>query len=274
MRRPAAPAEPAPPLDEDDDDRPIGRVLSRREVLALLGAAAGATALAACNPLGSSSGTSVASASAASTTAVGSTTASGGMPACIVRPALTEGPYFVDEMLQRTDIRSDPTTATISEGKQLDITFAVSRISGTDCVPLEGALVDVWQCDAVGVYSDVQGAVGKKFLRGYQLTDSTGHAKITTIYPGWYHGRTVHIHFKIRTSPQADQAHEFTSQLFFDDALSDEVFKNAPYNSKGSRGTRNEGDGIYQQSGGQLTLAPTPSGDGYAATLEIGVQLA
>ena len=280
MPRAAAPDEPSPPVD-DDDDRPVGRVLSRREVLALFGAAAGATAIAACNPGslvgGTSSGSAApsasASAAAAASSAAASNAASGGVPACIVRPALTEGPYFVDEMLQRSDIRSDPATGAMSEGKQLDITFAVSRISGTDCVPLEGALVDVWQCDAVGVYSDVAAAQGQKFLRGYQLTDSTGTAKITTIYPGWYPGRTVHIHFKIRTSPDADRAHEFTSQLFFDDGLSDEVFKNAPYSTKGSRGTRNDSDGIFQQSGGQLTLAPTPSGDGYAATFEIGVQV-
>jgi protocatechuate 3,4-dioxygenase beta subunit len=273
------PAAPAPRFDEDDDDRPIGRVLTRREILALFGMATGAAALAACNPAALASATAASSATpgaraSASGAAVAASGASRGLPSCIVRPALTEGPYFVDDMLQRTDIRPDPTTGALPEGRQLDITFAVSRISGTDCVPLEGALVDVWQCDGLGAYSDVGAAQGQKFLRGYQLTDSTGIASITTIYPGWYQGRTVHIHFKIRTSPQADQAHEFTSQLFFDDALSDEVYKNAPYNRRGSRTTHNADDGIYQQSGGQLTLAPTVTGDGYAATFEIGVQLA
>jgi protocatechuate 3,4-dioxygenase beta subunit len=177
-------------------------------------------------------------------------------------------------MLHRTDIRSDPATGQVSDGAQLDLTFVVSRVSGTGCVPLEGALVDVWQCDAQGVYSDVQSAQGEKFLRGYQLTDSTGTARITTIYPGWYPGRAVHIHFKIRTEPQADEAHEFTSQLFFDDALSDEVFKSAPYSERGTRTTRNDADGIYQQSNAQLTLAPARNGSAYAATFDVGVQLA
>jgi protocatechuate 3,4-dioxygenase beta subunit len=271
-------SNPAP--SGDDDDRPVGRVLTRREVLALLGATAGATALAACAPgsPGGEAASESASAAAARPSAAAASASAGGsagsVPSCVVRPALTEGPFFVDEMLQRTDIRADPGTGRLSEGAQLDLTFLVSRISGSDCVPLEGALVDVWQCDALGVYSDVQGAQGTKFLRGYQLTDSTGMARITTIYPGWYQGRTVHIHFKIRTQPQADRAHEFTSQLFFDDALSDEVFKSAPYSGRGSRTTRNDQDGIYQQSSGQLTLTPSRSGSTYAATFEVGVQLA
>jgi protocatechuate 3,4-dioxygenase beta subunit len=265
-----------PPLD--DDDKPIGRVLTRREVLALFGAAAGAGVLAACSPgslVGGSPSPSAASAagSASTTASAAATSGSGVLPACIVRPALTEGPYFVDEMLQRSDIRSDPSDGSVRPGVPLALTFMVSHVQGTSCTPFAGALVDVWHCDATGVYSDVAGAEGKKFLRGYQLTDANGAAKFATIYPGWYQGRAVHIHFKIRTAPDADSAHEFTSQLFFDDGLSDAVFANAPYNSKGQRTTRNANDGIFGGSGGQLTLAPTPSGDGYAATFDIGVQI-
>ena len=202
---------------------------------------------------------------------------SGALPACIVRPALTEGPYFVDEMLNRSDIRSDPGSGAVSAGAPLAVAFAVSRIDGTSCIPLVGALVDVWQCDALGVYSDVNdpgfSTKGKKFLRGYQLTDATGVARITTIYPGWYQGRTVHIHFKVRTDPQADAAHEFTSQLFLDDALTDVVHAQPPYASKGPRTLRNDGDGIFRQGGDQLLLAASKSGNGYAATFPIGVQI-
>jgi protocatechuate 3,4-dioxygenase beta subunit len=271
-----------PPLPAilDDDDRPIGRVLTRREVLALFGAAAGAGVLAACSPSSlvsasaSPAATSVASAAATAATSAAAASASAAIPACVVRPALTEGPYFVDEMLQRSDITPDPSDGSVRPGVPLALTFMVSNVQGSSCAPLVGALVDVWHCDAVGVYSDVAGSQGTKFLRGYQLTDANGAARFATIYPGWYQGRAVHIHFKIRTSPGADSAHEFTSQLFFDDGLSDAVFAKQPYSTKGQRTTRNANDSIFGGSGGQLTLAPTPSGDGYAATFDIGVQIA
>jgi protocatechuate 3,4-dioxygenase beta subunit len=269
---------PTPPI-LDDDDRPIGRVLTRREVLALFGAAAGAGVLAACSPSSlvsasaSPAATSAASAAATAATAAAAASASAAIPACVVRPALTEGPYFVDEMLQRSDITSDPSDGSVRPGVPLALTFMVSNVQGSSCAPFVGALVDVWHCDATGVYSDVAGSQGTKFLRGYQLTDANGAAHFATIYPGWYQGRSVHIHFKIRTAPQADSAHEFTSQLFFDDGLSDAVFAKQPYSARGQRTTRNANDSIFGASGGQLTLAPTPSGDGYAATFDIGVQI-
>jgi protocatechuate 3,4-dioxygenase beta subunit len=84
---------------------------------------------------------------------------------------------------------------------------------------------------------------GQKWLRGYQVTDANGVAQFTTIYPGWYSGRAVHIHFKIRTSLE-DNGYEFTSQFFFGDSLSDQVFANAPYTSKGQRDRLNDDDDI------------------------------
>jgi protocatechuate 3,4-dioxygenase beta subunit len=267
---------PPTPMILDDDDRPIGLVLTRREVLALFGAAAGAGVLAACSPgslVSGSAGPAATSAASVAATAAAAASGSVAVPACVVRPALTEGPYFVDEMLQRSDITSDPSDGSVRPGVPLALSFMVSNVQETACTPLVGALVDVWHCDAEGVYSDVAGSQGTKFLRGYQLTDANGAARFATIYPGWYQGRAVHIHFKIRTSPQADSAHEFTSQLFFDDGLSDAVFAKEPYSAKGQRNTRNANDGIFGASGGQLTLASTPSGDGYAATFDIGVQL-
>jgi protocatechuate 3,4-dioxygenase beta subunit len=141
-------------------------------------------------------------------------------------------------------------------------------VTGSACVALDGAMVDVWHCDALGAYSDVENARGQKFLRGFQKTDASGSAKFTTIYPGWYQGRAVHIHFKIRPT----SASEFTSQLFFEDALSTEVFAQAPYSQKGTQGiTRNAQDGIFQRSQGKLTLSVTKSGNTYAATFDIGI---
>ena len=91
---------------------------------------------------------------------------------------------------------------------------------------------------------------GHDYLRGYQHTDASGKATITTIYPGWYQGRAVHIHFKIRTDAEAASGLEFTSQLFFDDALSAQVFASGVYASKGAPDQLNASDGIYQQSQG------------------------
>jgi protocatechuate 3,4-dioxygenase beta subunit len=113
--------------------------------------------------------------------------------------------------------------------------------------------------------------VGQNFLRGYQVTDANGGVAFTTVYPGWYRGRTVHIHFKIRTDPAATSGLEFTSQLFFDESIRAEVFAQAPYSGRGTQDTNNAADGIYQQGGTQLLLTPTRTGAGYAAVFDIGV---
>lgn len=190
---------------------------------------------------------------------------------CVVRPQLTEGPYFVDEKLNRSDIRTDPTTGAARPGVPLILNFNVSATSGSSCVPLPNAYVDVWHCDALGTYSDVTGAVGRKYLRGYQVTDSNGAAQFTTIYPGWYSGRAVHIHFKIRMFSGSQKTYEFTSQFFFPDSINQQVYTQSPYNSKGNPDTPNSRDGIYNGGGSQLLLTPTASGQGYAATLDISL---
>lgn len=198
-------------------------------------------------------------------------------PACIVRPQQIEGPYFVDERRQRSDIRADPADGAVQPGVPLQLTFTVTRLSGSACTPLTGAQIDLWQCNALGVYSDVTDpdfrTVGQQFLRGYQVTDTTGTAQFVTIYPGWYHGRTVHQHFKIRTTPAAPQGYAFTSQLYFDDALTDRVHAQAPYARKGPRTVRNADDGIFAEGGEHLVLSLTAHGEGYAATFAIGLQV-
>jgi protocatechuate 3,4-dioxygenase beta subunit len=261
-------------IELDDDDRPVGRFLSRREVLALFGAG-GVAVVAACGPgaTGSPSATGSAAA-AASGTAGGSASSSAvaGAPSCVVVPELTEGPYYVDTDLERADIRPDTTTGESVEGATLTLNWVVSQIDGTSCIPLEGAVVDVWQCDALGEYSGVEGDSGN-FLRGVQRTDAAGRASFTTVYPGWYQGRAVHIHFKVRTDPDATEGFELTSQLFFDDALSREVFTSRePYSEKGEQDRPNSQDQIYNASDGTTLLDVQPSGDGYAATFSIAVQ--
>lgn len=252
--------------DQLNDDAPIGRILTRREALALLGATAGGVLLVACVPSVLTSTSPVATSSG---------TGAPTIPECVVRPELTEGPYFVDEKLNRSDIRSEPGTGVMSAGVPLALAFVVWNVNGSSCGPLASAVVDVWHCDGLGIYSDVDdpggSTVGQKFLRGYQLTGTDGAAAFTTIYPGWYSGRAVHIHFKIRTEPDAANGTEFTSQLFFDDALTDVVHERDPYVDTGARDTRNGDDDIFRQSGGQMTLAPAQVADGYAVTFNIGV---
>lgn len=244
-------------MNVDNDDRQVGHLLTRREALTALGAA-GALVLLRCSR-GSSS------------------PSNDPLPACVVRPEQTEGPYFVDELLNRVDIRSDPGTGDVRPGVPLDLTFHVSRVAEAACTPLAGALVDVWHCDHRGVYSDVVDprfdTIGRKFLRGYQITDDDGVARFTTVFPGWYQGRTVHIHFKIRSAPEAAPGFEFTSQLYFDDELTDRIHALAPYSEKGRRTRRNADDGIYRRGGSQLTLDTTRRGDGLTAAFDIALQL-
>lgn len=276
---PPGTAAPAQIDDPDDDDRLIGRVLSRREVLALMGLASVGVVAAACAP--GATGSAVASGTAAAShgasagpsasAAIASATANP-LPACVVVPELTEGPYYVDEKIERSDIRIDSADGAAVDGALLRIHWVVSQVEGSACIPLEGVLVDVWHCDALGNYSDVQGEVGHDYLRGYVHTDADGKATITTIYPGWYSGRAVHIHFKIRTDPGEASGFEFTSQLFFDDAFSEQVYSTGVYASKGPQDVQNADDGIYQQSQGLTLLDVVPDGDVLAATFEIAVQ--
>jgi len=258
----------------DDDDRPIGRILSRREVLSLLG---GTALIAACAPATLSPSATATSAGTAAATAAPAASNVVALPSCVVRPALTEGPYFVDEKLNRSDIRSDPSTNAVKPGVTLALTFVVSKVSGSSCAALANATVDAWHCDALGAYSDVRdpsvgSTKGSRFLRGYQTTDANGKAAFTTIWPGWYQGRAVHVHFKIRATAANGQVSDFTSQLFFDETLNDQIFAQAPSSQRGaSSRLRNERDGIFQGSGGKLTLAPTKAADGYAATFDVGL---
>src|SRR5262249_15616362 len=151
------------------------------------------------------------------------------------------------------------TRASVLDAEPLRLQLGVYAVDGASCTPLSGVQVDIWHADALGVYSDLQAqsTVGQTFLRGYQLTDANGAIAVQTIYPGWYPGRTVHIHFKVRTfSASGAATFEFTSQLFFDDALTDAVFANAPYDSRGQRDTRNAADMVYNTGG----TAETPAG--------------
>jgi protocatechuate 3,4-dioxygenase beta subunit len=245
---------------EQDDDRPIGRVLSRREVMQL-------TATAGVIPF-------VPWARSTAADAVGPQS---DLPACVVKPEQTEGPYFIDQQLDRSDLRTEPSTGEVKPGEALALSVVISQIASGQCRPLPGATVDLWGCDAQGVYSGVNdpgfNTASLKFLRGVQTSDDAGRVRFTTIYPGWYSGRTVHLHFKIRTQA-AGTAYEFTSQWYFDEAMNDRVLGGAAYARRSRRNTFNATDGIFQNGGRDLTLHVERGTNGVmAAAFAIGLDL-
>jgi protocatechuate 3,4-dioxygenase beta subunit len=273
--------------DLHDDDIPVGRVLGRREVLALFGLTGASALLAACQPLGQTPGmgaeratvAAIAQSPAAQATITADVEAAealnaGALPACVARPEMSQGPFFFDVRLDRSDIRSDPASGVVKDGAPLALTFRVSRIDANACTPLADAVVDVWHCDAAGLYSGVadprQDTSREQFLRGYQRTNNQGLASFTTIYPGWYPGRTIHIHFKIRTDPDAAQSYDFTSQIYFDEAVNDQVMALPPYNARGQRSTLNARDGLYDD---MLLVPVTQTSEGFAAVFDIGLDL-
>jgi protocatechuate 3,4-dioxygenase beta subunit len=270
----------------DNDDRPVGRVLNRKEFLALMTAMGGAY-LAACSGLeGDSSPGPGESPSPEPTTGpetepalVATLPETGAVPNCIARPEMTEGPFFLDEQLNRSDIRAEPSDGSIKEGIPLTLTYHVLQAGEEGCRPLAGAVVDVWHCDAQGNYSGVGGlfdgpeAQGTAFLRGYQVTDGSGMAQFLTIYPGWYRGRTVHIHFKIRGEAPEQRAYEFTSQLFFSEEVNDQVLSQEPYAGTSGRETRNSDDFLFRSVGEDLLVEPIPENGGYRAEFNIALDL-
>ena len=194
--------------------------------------------------------------------------------ACVPTPEQTEGPFFVDERLERSDIRGDARGGDLRPGVPLALTLRLSAMAGRGCEPLRGAAVDVWHCDATGLYSD-EAALrtnGSQFLRGYQVSDENGSVHFATIYPGAYRGRAVHIHFKVRVAPQG-RGDAFTSQLYFDDALTDRVHAFPPYAGTLRRRTRNDEDGLFRAGGRALILDARESADGYVGAYDVALRL-
>lgn len=189
--------------------------------------------------------------------------------ACFLTPRATEGPFYFDPALVRTDIRED------REGVPLALAM---QVVDAGCVPIPGARVDIWHCDATGHYSgyggqgdDRSSTVGATFLRGTQFADAGGVARFLTIYPGWYPGRATHIHFKVFLADDT----LVTAQAYFPDALSDQVYAGAePYSRRGSeRGTRNANDGVLARSGAgaESVFSLAEITTGYEGSLVVGV---
>jgi protocatechuate 3,4-dioxygenase beta subunit len=242
--------------------------VTRRRMLQLAGGAGLALVAAACGGGGDSNRTSSrvgrgSSSSVSSPPSVPPTSAAGPAPvACVLTPETTEGPFYLTGEPERRDVTEG------KPGTPLRLTLTVA--DATTCVPIPGAVVEIWHADAAGAYSGFgAGAQSRTFLRGSQVAGNDGTVIFDTIYPGGYQGRAVHIHTKARTSKSASLVH--TGQMFFDDALSDEVFT-APVYSGGASRTRNPQDSIYRSGGALSTLAVVKNGAAYDGRMTIGIR--
>jgi protocatechuate 3,4-dioxygenase beta subunit len=185
-----------------------------------------------------------------------------GLVACVLAPEQTEGPFYVDDARLRRNV---------TEGRPgVALALRLTVVNASTCKPIKGASVEIWHCDAGGVYSGTsqQDTESERFLRGVQRTDAKGLAIFRTIYPGWYQGRTVHIHTMVHLG--GNVVH--TGQLYFPDAITDTVFKRSPYNHRSSRTTRNAADSIYRNGGKRSTLKLVKNGAAYTGSITMGVQ--
>lgn len=240
----------------------------------LLGGAAGVL-LAGCSDDGRAEGptttrTGAPSSTTGETTSTTATTTTTEPVACVLTPELTAGPYYLDGPLARDDI-TEGQPGTLLE-------FRVRVLALPDCTPLAGAAVDVWHCDAGGEYSGfngnslaataARGTNDKRFLRGVQLTDADGVATFTTIFPGWYEGRTVHIHLKVHEGgtlgPTYTGGHvAHVGQAFFEESVTADILGTGVYTDHTGARTTNEQDSIYLQAGpGAITTMRPKRADG------------
>jgi protocatechuate 3,4-dioxygenase beta subunit len=198
--------------------------------------------------------------------------------ACVKSTNVAAGPFFVD--------RDIPMRANLAEGKKgtpLVLRLRVgllpdeaAKLKSGECAALAGAQVDVWHCDAKGIYSGFSqlGSNGRNFLRGYQLTDSAGEVTFKTIFPGWYPERTPHIHVKVRFPASGKTVTEATTQLFFEDAFTDSVYAaNSAYARPGPRKVNNANDGLFSEEDPPLILRPEGKpGEKLEGMLALGIR--
>ena len=244
------------------------RGLRRREALGLLGGGVGAVLLGGPPRLAVARAASVASASA-----------------CVsLTPEVTEGPYYIVNEITRRDVTDG------QKGLPLRLRLRVEQLD--TCAPIAGANVEIWQANALGVYSGYAatptpssggsgggGAGGPghvdpdnslRYLRGHQVADGDGRVVFDTIYPGWYTGRAPHIHVKVHVGGSVVH----TGQLFFPDTLSDAVYRTADYVAHGQPTTTDAEDSIYHQEGGQSAILALSrlAGGGYAGAMTMIVR--
>jgi protocatechuate 3,4-dioxygenase beta subunit len=183
-----------------------------------------------------------------------------GAVTCVLTPEQTDGPYYIaGEKLRRNITDGHPGTP---------LWLRTTVVDASTCKPIKSAVVDVWHADASGAYSGFgSGAGSRTFMRGLQRTNAKGLALFRTVYPGWYAGRTVHVHVKVHLG--GNVVH--TGQLYFPDSLTDAVYRQAPYSTRPNRTTRNASDAIFRNGGSRSMLHLRKSGGAYIATITMGV---
>lgn len=271
-------------------DHHEGQRVSRRSVFAGVGSVGLGTLLAACgSQAGGSTTVTTSTGESASVTPQTATDAAdlfAGTNTCTLTPDTTQGPYYFDADKIRGDIRED------RQGARLRLALKVQ--DSETCAALPNAVVEIWHCDAAGLYSGAEdqssGGGGtppgpppgggdqppgeqpgggdqdlvptddKRYLRGAQVSNAEGVVEFTTIWPGWYRGRTVHVHVMVHVSNER----VLTSQLMFDEELNAAVFAQRPYAAHTGRDTFNDGDTIFEDA---MLLKVVPDGDGHLASI-------
>jgi protocatechuate 3,4-dioxygenase beta subunit len=186
----------------------------------------------------------------------------GAGPVCTLTPEAMEGPYYRSDGLKRSDIRE-------GRGGEL-LRLVLTVVDATTCDPIQNAKVDIWHADRQGNYSGFGATAGDPtFLRGFQRSDAAGRVRFVTTFPGWYPGRTAHIHVKVHTGGSVVH----TGQLYFPQRFNDRVYAQPRYQHAGVQVTNHQ-DGIFNSSGGaetKLTLS-RPHGGGYKGVMTLAVQ--
>jgi protocatechuate 3,4-dioxygenase beta subunit len=204
--------------------------------------------------------TAVGGGSLLSETDTGNAAIESGAAQCVLTPELTEGPYYIAGEKLRRDVRDGRPGALL--------TLKLRVLNAATCRPIRNATVEIWHADASGNYSGFGGgSASRTFLRGGQKTNQNGVATFATIYPGWYQGRAVHIHVKVHV--RGSVVH--TGQLFFPDAVSDAVYRQAPYAARGPADMPNASDSIYVNGGRYGLLKVAKSGAGYLGSIAMAV---
>ena len=253
-----------------------GQRVSRRTALAGISSIGLGALLAACGKDGASGGTGQATTTTGASASVSPqavttedlTALFANAGTCTLTAETTQGPYYFDADKIRSDIRED------RAGKQLRLAIRVQ--DSESCAAVPNAVVEIWHCDAGGVYSEYANAMNagsatSTFLRGYQATDANGQVTFTTVYPGWYAGRVTHIHVEVFAS--GDTATPIaTTQIAFPEAVSAAVYATSNYSAHGQSPATNAGDMVFADGDAyELASIAGSAASAYTATLAIGV---
>ncbi len=243
---------------------PRDSTISRRRVLYLAAVGPIGVALGACGNDNEVGLTGSPSTSVRSTTTVGDGLT---IPDCVLTPEEIEGPFYTDVDLMRCDISEN------KPGVPLDLQLSI--VDADTCAPIADATIDVWHADANGLYSAFPGQgddanidnTGQSFLRGTQRTDTSGIIMFSTIYPGWYRGRTTHVHIKVHF----DNNTRVTTQLYFPDEVTMIAYTTDAYRDRGPKDTPNESDD-FSAANPDLRMSVTETGGSYLAVHTIGIR--